>query len=109
MDHSGLITLLPTIIVLAAAIITHRPVASLILGVLVGITLTSPKNILGTFSEISLEVMQDPQVHEIHRKMKNGCPKFVSEVIWEGKALIYKHCWSKDRDNFWIQIVSVVI
>ena len=62
MDHSGLITLLPTIIVLAAAIITHRPVASLILGVLVGITLTSPKNILGTFSEISLEVMQDPQI-----------------------------------------------
>ena len=62
MDHSGLITLLPTIIVLAAAIITHRPVASLILGVLVGIILTSPKNILGTFSEISLEVMQDPQI-----------------------------------------------
>ena len=58
MDHSGLITLLPTIIVLAAAIITHRPVASLILGVLVGITLTSPKNILGTFSEISLEVLE---------------------------------------------------
>ena len=62
MDHSGLITLLPTIIVLAAAIITHRPVASLILGVLAGIILTSPKNILGTFSEISLEVMQDPQI-----------------------------------------------
>jgi len=40
---------------------------------------------------------------------KMGCPKFVSEVIWEGKALIYKHCWSKDHDNFWIQIVSVVV
>ena len=62
MEHAGIITLVPTFVVLATAIITHRPVASLIVGVLVGILLNTPKNILGSFSEITLEVMQDPQI-----------------------------------------------
>ncbi len=62
MEHAGIITLVPTFVVLATAIITHRPVASLIIGVLVGILLNTPKNILGSFSEITLEVMQDPQI-----------------------------------------------
>ncbi|MEC9415052.1 MAG: Na+/H+ antiporter NhaC family protein [Pseudomonadota bacterium] len=62
MEHAGIITLVPTFVVLATAIITHRPVASLIVGVLIGILLNTPKNILGSFSEITLEVMQDPQI-----------------------------------------------
>ena len=62
MENAGIITLVPTFVVLATAIITHRPVASLIIGVLVGILLNTPKNILGSFSEITLEVMQDPQI-----------------------------------------------
>ena len=62
MEHAGIITLVPTFVVLATAITTHRPVASLIIGVLVGILLNTPKNILGSFSEITLEVMQDPQI-----------------------------------------------
>ena len=62
MENSGLITLLPTFIVLATAILTNRPVAALITGVVIGILLVSPENLLGSFSDITLSVMQDPQI-----------------------------------------------
>jgi len=62
MENAGLITLIPTIVVLATAILTNRPVAALITGVVVGILLVSPENLLGSFSDITLSVMQDPQI-----------------------------------------------
>ena len=62
MEQTSVIVLIPTLIVLLTAIITHRPVASLIIGVISGILLHSPSNLLSSFSDISLEVMQDPQI-----------------------------------------------
>jgi Na+/H+ antiporter NhaC len=62
MENAGFITLLPTFVVLLMAIITHRPVAAIITGVLVGVLLNTPENILGSFSEITLSVMGDPQI-----------------------------------------------
>ena len=62
MEETSAIVLIPTIIVLLSAIITHRPVASLIIGVISGILLHSPSNLLSSFSGISIEVMQDPQI-----------------------------------------------
>ena len=62
MEQTSAIVLIPTLIVLLTAIITHRPVASLIIGVISGILLHSPSNLLSSFSDISLEVMQDPQI-----------------------------------------------
>ena len=50
-----------------------------------------------------IEVIQDPQEPEVQSKMNKDCPKFGSEVVWEGKekiTLIYKQCWSKGHDNF---------
>ena len=62
MEQTSAIVLIPTLIVLLTAIITHRPVASLIIGVISGILLHSPSNLLSSFSDISIEVMQDPQI-----------------------------------------------
>ena len=62
MEQNSAIVLIPTLIVLLTAIITHRPVASLIIGVISGILLHSPSNLLSSFSDISIEVMQDPQI-----------------------------------------------
>ena len=62
MEQNSAIVLIPTLIVLLTAIITHRPVASLIIGVISGILLHSPSNLLNSFSDISIEVMQDPQI-----------------------------------------------
>jgi len=62
MENAGFITLLPTFVVLLMAILTHRPVAAIITGVLVGVLLNTPENILGSFSEITLSVMEDPQI-----------------------------------------------
>ena len=45
-DHYGLLSLLPTVLVIATAVLTHRPVAALLTGVVIGILL------LGTHREV---------------------------------------------------------
>ena len=62
MDHYGIISLLPTAVVITTAVLTHRPVAALLAGVVVGILLISPANIIGSLSEITLQVMQDETI-----------------------------------------------
>ncbi len=62
MDEFGLLSLLPTAVVITTAVITHRPVAALLAGVVVGILLLSPSNVIGTLSEITLQVMQDETI-----------------------------------------------
>ncbi|NKB35839.1 MAG: sodium:proton antiporter [Gammaproteobacteria bacterium] len=62
MDNYGLITLLPTVVVIITAIISHRPVAALLAGVFIGVVLHSPGNIIGSIAEINLEVMRDETV-----------------------------------------------
>lgn len=62
MDHFGLVSLLPTVVVITTAVLTHRPVAALLSGVVVGILLISPTDIIGSLSSIGLEVMQDETI-----------------------------------------------
>ena len=62
MEHVGYVTLIPTLVVITAAIISRRPVASIILGVIIGILLHSPSELLSSFAEISVTTMQDPQI-----------------------------------------------
>ena len=62
METFGIVSLLPTAVVIATAVLTHRPVAALLSGVLVGILLLSPGNIIGTLSDITLDVMQDETI-----------------------------------------------
>ena len=61
-DHYGLLSLLPTVFVITTAVITHRPVAALLVGVVVGILLLDPTAAVSTFSDIMLEVMQDETI-----------------------------------------------
>ena len=46
MDQFGIVSLLPTALVITTAVLTHRPVAALLAGVVLGILLLSPGNII---------------------------------------------------------------
>ena len=59
MESYGAIALIPTLIVLAVALFTHRTIESLIAGVIVGLLITSPNELIGEFSGIALKVMAD--------------------------------------------------
>jgi hypothetical protein len=61
-DHYGLLSLLPTVVVITTAVLTHRPVAALLTGVVIGILLLDPTSAVSTFSDIMLEVMQDETI-----------------------------------------------
>ncbi len=61
-DHNGLLSLLPTVFVITVAVLTHRPVAALLTGVVVGILLLDATTAVSTFSDIMLEVMQDETI-----------------------------------------------
>jgi len=58
----GWLSLIPTAVVIVTAVMTHRPVASLLAGVVVGILLMSPTDIVGSLANISLQVMQDETI-----------------------------------------------
>ncbi len=62
METYGILSLIPTIAVVTTAIVTHRPIISLIVGVVVGIAMIDPSNIIGTISEINLSVLQDETI-----------------------------------------------
>ncbi len=62
MDQFGIVSLLPTALVITTAVLTHRPVAALLAGVVLGIFLLSPGNIIGSLADITLEVMQDETI-----------------------------------------------
>ena len=62
MDDLGALTLLPTLIVFALAILTHRPIESLIAGSLVGLIIIHGTGFVGGFAEASVRVMTDADV-----------------------------------------------
>ena len=62
MDHYGLLSLLPTVFVITAAVLTHRPVAALMTGVVIGLLLLDPTAVVSNFSDVMLEVMQDETI-----------------------------------------------
>ncbi len=59
MESYGAIALIPTLIVLAVALITHRTIESLLAGVIAGLLIVSPTEAIGEFASIALKVMAD--------------------------------------------------
>jgi Na+/H+ antiporter NhaC len=61
-DDPGFISLIPTLIVFLLAVITRRPIESLISGSLVGLVIIHGTQFIGGFAESSIRVMTDPDV-----------------------------------------------
>ena len=62
MEHFGAISLIPTAVVLAAAVATRRPVESLIAGALVGFVILAPRDPLTAFTDGMVAVMRNETV-----------------------------------------------
>jgi Na+/H+ antiporter NhaC len=61
-EELGAIVLIPTLVVFALAIITHRPIESLISGSIVGLIMIHGQQFISGFAETSIEVMMDEDV-----------------------------------------------
>jgi len=62
MNDPGFISLVPTLVVFLLAVITRRPIESLISGSLVGLGIIHGSQFIGGFAESSIRVMTDPDV-----------------------------------------------
>ncbi|QLE00718.1 sodium:proton antiporter [Galbibacter sp. BG1] len=62
MDHSGILSLLPTIAVVIFALITKKTFEALVLGSITGYLLISDINFFSSFTDSLLKVMQDPTI-----------------------------------------------
>ena len=62
MEDLGAISLIPTLVVFVLAIITHRPIESLISGSIVGLIIIHGAQFIGGFAETSVRVMPDDDV-----------------------------------------------
>jgi len=62
MDDLGFVSLLPTLLVFILALITRRPIESLICGAIAGLIIIHGTKFVGGFAETSLRVMTDKDV-----------------------------------------------
>jgi tetracycline resistance efflux pump len=62
MESYGALSLIPTLIVVLLAIITHRPIFSLLAGVVTGLLLIDPTTVITAVADLSLEIMQDDTI-----------------------------------------------
>lgn len=62
MEDLGAVSLIPTFVVFVLAIITHRPIESLISGSIVGLIMIHGGQFIGGFAEASIRVMTDDDV-----------------------------------------------
>ncbi len=62
MEDLGAVSLIPTLVVFVLAIITHRPIESLISGSIVGLIIIHGAQFIGGFAETSVRVMTDDDV-----------------------------------------------
>ena len=62
MQDYGALCLIPTAAVLVLAVITRRPIESLVFGSVSGILIIHPHDIVGTLSRTSLKVMMEEDV-----------------------------------------------
>jgi len=62
MNDPGFISLVPTLVVFFLAVITRRPIESLISGSLVGLGIIHGSQFIGGFAGSSIRVMTDPDV-----------------------------------------------
>ena len=62
MELEGAIILIPTLVVFVLAILTHRPIESLVTGSIVGLIMIHGTGFIGGFAQTSLRVMMDETV-----------------------------------------------
>lgn len=62
LENLGALTLVPTLVVFVLAILTHRPIESLVVGAIVGLMMIHGAGFVGGFAETSIRVMTDPDV-----------------------------------------------
>ncbi|MCJ7558144.1 MAG: sodium:proton antiporter [Gammaproteobacteria bacterium] len=62
MEHYGFLTVVPTLIVLTLAVLTHRPIESLIAGSIAGLLMLDPGNVLVGLKDNAIAVLVDPDV-----------------------------------------------
>ena len=62
MEYDGAIIIIPTMVVFVLAILTHRPIESLITGSVIGLIMIHGAGFVGGFAETSIRVMTDPDV-----------------------------------------------
>ncbi|MBI2992737.1 MAG: sodium:proton antiporter [Gammaproteobacteria bacterium] len=62
MEHHGLVTLVPTALVLTLAIITRRSTECLLMGVVTGLAILDPATILGGVKDAAMSVMTNQDV-----------------------------------------------
>ncbi len=62
MDEAGAFSLIPTLVVFVLAIVTHRPIESLISGSIVGLIMIHGAQFIGGFAATSIRVMTDEDV-----------------------------------------------
>jgi Na+/H+ antiporter NhaC len=62
MEDAGAIILFPTLVVFVLAILTHRPIESLITGAVIGLVMLHGPGFVAGFAESSLRVMMDEDV-----------------------------------------------
>ena len=62
MESFGILCLIPTLVVVSLAVLTHRPVFSLLAGVTTGLTMINPSGVIGGITDLSLEVMRDETI-----------------------------------------------
>ena len=57
MENFGILTLIPTICVITCALITHRPIVSLLLGVVVGLLMIDPTSVVVNVATVAKSQM----------------------------------------------------
>ncbi|MCK7598836.1 sodium:proton antiporter [Microbulbifer sp. CAU 1566] len=62
METYGLLSLLPTAVVVATAVATHRPIVALVTGVIVALLMLDPGNIMTPLADTALSVMMDETI-----------------------------------------------
>ncbi|WGL15097.1 Na+/H+ antiporter NhaC family protein [Microbulbifer bruguierae] len=62
MDTYGLLSLLPTAVVVATAVLTRRPIIALVTGVVVALVMLDPSNIMTPLADTALSVMMDETI-----------------------------------------------
>ena len=64
-EDPGFISLIPTLVVFILAVLTRRPIESLVSGSLVGLVMLNGSQFISGFAETSIRVMTDPDVETL--------------------------------------------
>lgn len=113
MTEYGAMSLVPTFVVLALAIWSHRTVESVIAGALVGFLITSGTGFLSAFSEAMIRVIQDRDVAWV-LLVCALYGAFIALVVKGGGAqafgdLVTRHVRSKRGSLLWTWVLGLVI